>query len=240
MKSHGFDILYEHGPCLVVNKPGGVLTQAPPGIDSLEVRIKQFLKERDHKTGNVYLGVPHRLDRPVSGVMVFAKHVRAARRTAEQFQGRIVRKKYWAFVEHKPSCDEGTWTDWTRKVPGEARAEIVGPKDEEAREATLRYKIIGELSFGCWIEFEPITGRMHQIRIQAASRGHPILGDDLYGSNRPFGPEVEDPRAQWIALHARSIEFRHPMTREKLVVTAPLPVHWTDLGINEYLIAESV
>ena len=83
---NGFDILYEEGPCLVVAKPGGVLTQAPPGIDSLEVRIKRFLKVRDSKPGNVYLGVPHRLDRPVSGVMVFAKHVRAARRIAEQFQ----------------------------------------------------------------------------------------------------------------------------------------------------------
>src|SRR6187402_2524929 len=84
----GFDILYEHGPVLVVNKPPGLLTQAPPGIDSLELRVKRFLKEREQKPGGVYLGVPHRLDRPVSGVIVLAKHVRAARRISEQFEAR--------------------------------------------------------------------------------------------------------------------------------------------------------
>ena len=84
MTPDGFDILYEEGPCLVVSKPGGILTQAPPGIDSLEVRIKQFLKVRDDKPGKVYLGVPHRLDRPVSGTMLFAKHVRAARRLCDR------------------------------------------------------------------------------------------------------------------------------------------------------------
>jgi len=88
----GFKILCEQGPCLLVAKPGGVLTQAPRSIDSLELRIKSFLKIRDNKPGRVYLGVPHRLDRPVSGVMVFAKHVRAARRIAEQFEGRTVQK----------------------------------------------------------------------------------------------------------------------------------------------------
>ena len=99
IRPEGFDILYEEGPCLVVVKPGGVATQAPPGIDSLEVRVKEFLRVRDSKAGNVYLGVPHRLDRPVSGVMVLARHVRAARRLSDQFEARTVRKTYWAVVE---------------------------------------------------------------------------------------------------------------------------------------------
>src|SRR5690242_5724533 len=104
------EVLYEDGPCLVVNKPGGLLTQAVPGVDSLEVRIKEVLKKRAGKTqGDVYLGVPHRLDRPVSGVMIFARHVRAARRLAEQFEGRMVRKTYWALVEGEVADDTGVW-----------------------------------------------------------------------------------------------------------------------------------
>src|ERR1700757_2259751 len=94
----GFEILLEDGPVLVVQKPAGIATQAPPGIDSLEARIRAFIKERDAKPGNIYLGIPHRLNRPVSGVMVFAKHVRAARRLAKQFEARTVRKLYWAAV----------------------------------------------------------------------------------------------------------------------------------------------
>ena len=131
IRPEGFDILYEEGPCLVVVKPGGVATQAPPGIDSLEVRVKQFLRVRDSKPGNVYLGVPHRLDRPVSGVMVLARHVRAARRLSEQFEARTVRKTYWAVVEGKVSPDCGTWTDHLRKIPDAAQVEVVAPDHPE-------------------------------------------------------------------------------------------------------------
>src|SRR5438552_16225005 len=121
----GFDILYEQGPCLVVNKPGGLLTQAPPEIDSLEVRVKRFLKARENKPGNVYLGVPHRLDRPVSGAMVLALHVRAARRLSEQFEERRIRKTYWALTEGSIEPAEGTWTDYLRKINGEPRTVVV-------------------------------------------------------------------------------------------------------------------
>src|SRR5437763_1057582 len=117
------EILFEQGPCLVMLKPAGLLTQAPPGIDSLELRLRTFLKQRDLKPGNIYLGMPHRLDRPVSGAIVFARHVRACRRLSEQFSGRLVRKRYWTFVEGTVSPSAGTWEDWLRKVPGEARAE---------------------------------------------------------------------------------------------------------------------
>ena len=93
------EILYDNGPCLVVNKPAGVLTQAPAGIDSMEVRVKAFYREREEKEGNIYLGLPHRLDRPVSGAIVFARHVRAAQRLSSQFENRTVTKVYWAVVE---------------------------------------------------------------------------------------------------------------------------------------------
>jgi len=228
---NGFDILYEEGPCLVVAKPGGVLTQAPPGIDSLEVRIKRFLKVRDSKPGNVYLGVPHRLDRPVSGVMVFAKHVRAARRIAEQFQGRTVKKKYWAVVEGNVTPEQGAWRDHIRKIPDIAQAEVVDRGHSEGRVAVLRYRVLAHLNEASWLEIELETGRMHQIRVQAASRGHAVVGDWLYGSSATFGPQTEDIRGRWIALHAQTLRFRHPMTREPVEQTAPLPVPWLALEL---------
>src|SRR5918994_2063289 len=122
-------ILYDSGPCLVVNKPPGLLTQAPAGIDSLEVRVKAFYREREAKEGNIYLGVPHRLDRPVSGAIVFARHVRAAQRLSMQFESRTVTKMYWAFVEGPVEPDEGIWTDYLHKRHGMAQA-IVVPEDD--------------------------------------------------------------------------------------------------------------
>lgn len=231
LRPRGFDLLYEKGPCLVVVKPGGLATQAPPGIDSLEVRVKEFLRIRDGKTGKVYLGVPHRLDRPVSGVMVLARHVRAARRLAEQFEARTVTKKYWAAVEGEVSPSAGTWTDHLRKIPDSAQVEVVSPEHPDGRLAVLHYRVLASDGRMSWLEIDLETGRMHQIRVQAASRSHPILGDAQYGAVFPFGPVTDDFRLRWIALHARSLEFRHPMTRELVSQTAPLPAAWQALPI---------
>jgi len=223
------EILYESGPCLVVNKPSGLLTQSPLGIDSIEVRIKAFLKAREHKPGKVYLGVPHRLDRPASGVMVFGTHARATKRLAQQFEGRLVTKIYWACVEGYVSPRDGTWEDHLRKVPDEARAEVVAADHAEGRPAVLRYKTLQTAEWGTWLEIELETGRTHQIRIQAASRGHAVLGDAQYGSTTAFGPQHDDVRLRAIALHARSLMFRHPMTQEQVEVIAPVPVYWPAL-----------
>lgn len=233
MSSPGFDILYEQGPCLAVHKPGGLLTQAPPGIDSLEKRVKAFIKVRDEKPGKVYLGVPHRLDRPVSGAMVLARHVRAARRLSEQFQGRLVRKLYWAFVGGCPDPRQGTWIDYLRKVPDEARAEVVDSDHAGGRKAVLHYRVIARTDRGSCLAIELETGRTHQIRLQAASRGHPVLGDAQYGSNDVFGPTCEDARDHWIALHARRLGFRHPMSREPVCVTASLPSWWDAIQLPD-------
>ncbi|HEY4309278.1 MAG TPA: RluA family pseudouridine synthase [Pirellulales bacterium] len=222
-------LLYEDGPVLVVRKPAGLLTQAPPGIDSLEARIKSWIKERDSKPGNVYLGVPHRLDRPVSGTLIFARHVRAARRISEQFEGRLVRKVYWACVAGTVTPEAGTWTDFVRKVPGEPRAEIVAADHPEGREAVLHYRILQVRPWGTWLAIELETGRTHQIRVQCASRGHPVLGDQLYGSTTAFGQQHDDERLRAIALHGRSITFRHPMSQEMVSVTAPLADEWDEL-----------
>lgn len=223
------DILYEEGPCLVVAKPAGLLTQAPPGIDSIESRIKAYLKERDSKPGNVYLGVPHRLDRPASGALVFARHVRAARRLSEQFEARTVRKTYWAAVEGIGLPEAGTWRDFVRKIPEEPRAEVVPEEHADAREAVLHYRVRGSGDGWTWLEIELETGRMHQVRLQCASHGYPVLGDAMYGASATFGEQQEDERLRSIALHARRLEFRHPMTHVEVSVEAPLSDDWRQL-----------
>src|SRR6476646_7596677 len=142
----GFDILFEDETCLAVAKPAGLLTQAPLGIDSLEYRIKRFLSERDSSAGEVYLGVPHRLDRPVSGAIVFAKTLKAAQRISKQFENRRVEKTYWALVEGSVVPTEGTWTDYLKKIEGEPRSVVVDASDPGGRKAILHYKIVQRLS----------------------------------------------------------------------------------------------
>src|SRR6476646_4634528 len=120
------EILCEDGPLLAVNKPAGLLTLgAVPGVPTLERQVKQFLKDKYQKPGNVYLGIPHRLDRPVSGVVVFGRNSKCAARLAEQFRERKVRKVYWALVERPPDPPEGELVDWLLKAPDQARVEIV-------------------------------------------------------------------------------------------------------------------
>jgi 23S rRNA pseudouridine1911/1915/1917 synthase len=223
-------VLYEDNHCLAVSKPAPLLTQGvPPGIPTLEAWVKAYLKERYHKAGNVYLGIPHRLDRPVSGVVLFARNTKAARRLAEQFQERRVRKVYWAFVEGHLPQTEGCWEDWLLKKPEEARSDVVAATVAGAKRATLHFRCLEHLSEGTLLELEPETGRMHQIRVQSAHRGHPVRGDVLYGARQAFGPPAELPRDRVIALHARSLTFLHPIWYEPITVTAPLPSLW-DLG----------
>jgi RluA family pseudouridine synthase len=226
------EILYHEGPCLVINKPPGLLTQAPLGIDSLEVRVKEYLRQREQKEGRIYLGLPHRLDRPVSGAILFARHVRAAQRLSAQFEDRTVTKVYWAFVEGEVTPDEGTWTDHLHKRHGMAQAEVVPPADPRGKLAVMKYRVLDRNNCGTWLEVELETGRTHQIRVQAASRGHPVLGDAQYGSKIPFGKQFEDARLRAIALHARQLGFRHPMTKEPVDVFAPVPPAWRALEPN--------
>lgn len=220
-------IVADMGACLVVNKPGGLLTQGPPGIDSLERQIKTLIRTtRDSNTGKVYLGVPHRLDRPASGVMLFARNVRAARRLASQFRDRTVGKKYWAVVEGCVAEDAGQWTDYMRKLPDQAKSVISCENAEGSQMARLRFSVIARNDRCSWLEIELQTGRTHQIRLQTSHRGHPIIGDWLYGGGERFGPVTHDIRKRWIALHAREICFSHPISRERLTMTAPLWDHW--------------
>jgi 23S rRNA pseudouridine1911/1915/1917 synthase len=235
----GFEVLYEEGSCVAVAKRGGLLTQAARGIDSLEVRIKKFLMAREKREGGVYLGMVHRLDRPVSGVLVMGTNRRTARRLAEQFQGRMVHKVYWALVEGRFEEDEGTWRDYLRKIPNVAHAEVVEENSPGAREAILKYHVVQRRDNLTWLQLQLETGRMHQIRVQAAARGCPIVGDQQYGAKLTFGPQCEDVRERLIGLHARELGFRQPKSWERILVEAPLPTPWHELGITEDVATET-
>jgi 23S rRNA pseudouridine1911/1915/1917 synthase len=228
-------VLYEDNHCLAVAKPAGLLTQGvPAGIPTLEAKARAYLKEKYHKAGNVYLGIPHRLDRPVSGVVLFARSSKAAARLAEQFRDRKVLKAYWAVLERSPAGElppaEGVWEDWLLKVQEESRTQCVAPETPGAKLARLRFRRMGEREDGALVRIEPETGRMHQIRAQAGSRGWPVRGDVLYGARLPFGPPAELPRDRSIALHARALTFLHPIRYEPITVTAPLPDSWGAWG----------
>ncbi|HEX5443443.1 MAG TPA: RluA family pseudouridine synthase, partial [Pirellulales bacterium] len=214
------ELLYESGACLVVRKPAGLATQAPAQFDSLEKRIRAWLAQREPRAEYVYLAVPHRLDRPVSGAMLFATRRRAAFKISRQFERREIKKIYWACVEGRVEPSEGTWTDHLRKIYGHPRAEVVDPEAAGAQLAVLRYRTLGMTPWGSWLEIELETGRTHQIRVQAASRGHAVLGDAFYGGSAPFGPQHHDERLRAIALHGRSLEFTHPHTGQRVTVTA--------------------
>ena len=225
----GFDILHEDEACLVISKPGGLLTQAPLGIDSLEVRIKKFLRERDAVEGDVYLGVPHRLDRPVSVVIVFAKHRKAARSISNQFERRKVEKTYWALVQGDVQPESGTWIDHLKKVEGDPRSVVTGENDPEGQNAILHYRVVKHVPEpvpSTLLEIKLETGRTHQIRIQCASRGHALLGDEMYRSPHHFGPPTDDERQRMVALHARSLSFWSPAKREVMTFVSPLPDYW--------------
>jgi len=216
-------ILLEDGPVLVVNKPAGLMTDTPPrGGDALVTRVKKYLSEKYEKPGNVYLGIPHRLDKPVSGAVVFSRNSKCAARLSEQFAERTVKKIYWAVLKQRPEQPTGKLVDWLKKHPTEGRAIAAEPDDPEAKEAKLKYEVLpGDYGGFTICQIELITGRMHQIRWQSSSRGYPIVGDEVYG-----GELLED--RSGILLHARQLTFKHPIRYDEVTVTAPLPDWWPE------------
>jgi 23S rRNA pseudouridine1911/1915/1917 synthase len=230
-------ILHEDADCLAVVKPAGQFTLgtwAPPGEATLEETIRRYLGA--DRPDSVYLGIVHRLDRPTSGVLIWAKTPRAARRLSIQFERRRTVKEYWALVESASSgviqpaeWEEETWSDWLTRPGQTGRVRTVPPGTPGARLAVTRgYRgVAGGLPDGiAWLRLRPETGRTHQLRVQAAVRGLPILGDREYGSQTPFEP----PHA--IALHARSLEVRHPTLQTPMTLVAPIPPAWRGLGFD--------
>jgi 23S rRNA pseudouridine1911/1915/1917 synthase len=231
------EILFEDPHCLAVVKPAGLLTQATgatAGAPTLEEAVRRHLNPG--APGSPYLGTVHRLDRAVSGVIVWAKTPKAARRLADQFAGRAARKEYWAIIEGTraiaaagPKSDrDEVWDDWLAADPtGLIRATATALEIGAQRAITRvrRLSLVGErLPAGTtWLRLWPETGRTHQLRAQAAYRGTPILGDVLYGATRPFAPGI--------ALHARALTIRHPVLKTPLTWVAPLPAAWGAAGI---------
>jgi len=224
-------ILREGSGVVAILKPVGLATQAPPGIESVE----QWLRDRLGRDASGYLGVPHRLDRAVSGVVLMAATPRAARKLSRQFEEREITKTYLAVVETGaaaketlPGADAVEWRDLLRKIPEEARSEVVDSQALAAREAITHASWIdcaGRDEGKQLLKFMPVTGRMHQLRVQAASRGLPIVGDELYGGP-PLGDGDGDERERPILLHAWRIDYADPDSGERISVEAPLPDHW--------------
>jgi 23S rRNA pseudouridine1911/1915/1917 synthase len=234
-------VLLEDEHCLAVLKPAGQFVQgiwAPPGAQTLEQEVRAHLNPLEPAL--VYLGIVHRLDRPVSGVLIWAKTEKAARRLSVQFQRRSVRKEYWAIVEETGSPGasgklapenssenpEGTWIDWLTAPGVSGVVKALPPQSEGTRQAVTRYRFTTaeRIPTGMrWLRLWPETGRTHQLRIQTALRGLPILGDTPYGANRSF--------PIGIALHARALRVRHPILQIPLELTARLPDHWADAGM---------
>lgn len=209
-------IIYEDNHLLLVNKRAGELVQGDKSGDSCLVdEIKSFIKERDNKPGNVFCGLVHRLDRPVSGVVIFAKTSKALSRMNALVKERAIEKTYWAVSKNCPEPMEGTLRNWLSRNEKMNKSFVVadGTKDK-AKEAVLDYKVIGRSQGGYYlIEVNLHTGRHHQIRCQLANIGCPIKGDLKYGAPRS-NPDGS------ISLHARRVSFEHPVSHLKIDVEA--------------------
>jgi 23S rRNA pseudouridine1911/1915/1917 synthase len=223
------EILYEDNHCLAVAKPAGSLSTHFEGREeTLDRAAKAYLKGRYGKPGNVFLGIVHRLDRPVSGVLLFARTSKAAARLAQQFREGTVEKVYWAVVEGEVARAAGSLEDWLRKDRDTGRVEVVEPQEPGSRQALLHYQRRAGHGGLTWLEVRPQTGRTHQLRVQLAHHGSPVYGDAKYGAVHTFG------RA--IALHARALTFLHPVRYEPVTLTAEVPRAWR--GRFAYLLRE--
>ena len=211
------DILYEDNHLLVVNKRTGDLVQSDTeGTPALEDEIKRFIKRRDAKPGEVFLGVVHRIDRPVSGVVLFAKTSKALVRLNEMLRNREIKKIYWAVTEEMPPEEEGKLRHFIGRDGKTNKSHVYNTPKGDSKEALLNYRLLaGSINYRL-LEVELITGRHHQIRAQLAKIGCPVKGDLKYGAKRsnPGGG---------ISLHSRSIELVHPVKKEHVKITAPTP-----------------
>ncbi len=220
-------ILYEDNHLIAVYKPSGVLIMAEndkKDDDTLYWQVKQFIIKRDQKPGDAFLGVLHRLDRPVSGIVLFAKTSKGAARLSEQFRERTISKTYHALVEGIVEMDKGTLVDAIRKDSTSLRAIIGGTSvgDEVSSEAVLHYQVVSRSKNNTLLKIKLETGRFHQIRAQLSAIGHPIVGDSKYGSKEKLSDGS-------IALCATNLEFTAATMDEQIVVSIPYPSLWTDL-----------
>jgi 23S rRNA pseudouridine1911/1915/1917 synthase len=210
-------ILYEDNHIIAVNKSTSEIVQGDKtGDQPLSETIKLYLKEKYNKPGEVFLGVTHRLDRPVSGVVLFAKTSKALTRLNEMFRNQEVKKTYWAIVKEKPASQEGRLEHYLIRNEKQNKSTAFDTERSDAKKAALTYRLIAHSDTYYLLEVQLETGRHHQIRCQLAKMGCPIKGDLKYGFPR------SNPNGG-ISLHARSVEFIHPVSKEKIYLTAPVP-----------------
>ena len=222
-------ILFEDNHILIFNKAVGEIVQGDKtGDECLAETLKAFIAQRDGKPGKVFLGIPHRLDRPVSGIVVFAKTSKALSRLSEMFRTGDVHKTYWALCCKAPGEPSGELEDWLIRNEKMNKSFIAkgGRNTPGAKLARLRYRLLGDTERYSLVEVDLLTGRHHQIRCQLAGMGCPIKGDLKYGAPRsnPDGG---------ISLHSREIKFVHPVRKDEMDVIAPPPTSWK--GIERFL-----
>ena len=208
---------YEDNHIVVVNKTSSEIVQGDKTGDTpLSEMVKQYLKEKYNKPGNVFIGVTHRLDRPVSGLVVFAKTSKALPRLNEMFRNGEVKKTYWAIVKECPKETEGELVHYLVRNEKQNKSYAYDKEVKNSKKAVLHYKLIGHSQNYYLLEVDLKTGRHHQIRCQLAKMGCPIKGDLKYGSPRS-NPDGS------ICLHARTVQFVHPVSKEMIRLTAPVP-----------------
>jgi 23S rRNA pseudouridine1911/1915/1917 synthase len=211
------DILFEDNHLIAINKQiADIVQRDKTGDEALEDKVKTYIKEKYKKPGEVYLGVTHRIDRPVSGVVLFARTSKALERMNELFQKKMVEKTYWAIVKDKPPKTEDTLIHYIKRDQGKNKSYCSEKEVPGSKQAITHYKLIGASDNYFLLEISIETGRHHQIRSQLAKIGSPIRGDLKYGYSRsnPDGG---------ISLHAKVIKFVHPIKKEMLIIEAPFP-----------------
>lgn len=210
-------VLYEDNHIIIVNKAAGEIVQGDKtGDASLCDTLKEYLKEKYNKPGNVFVGLPHRLDRPVSGVVVFAKTSKALERLNEMFRIGAVKKIYWAISRECPAQPSAELSGWILRNEARNKSFVYPKEVKGSKQALLNYRTLAQSDNYTLIEVELKTGRHHQIRCQLAAMGCPIKGDLKYGAKRS-NPDGS------ISLHARYVEFIHPVSKSLISITAPVP-----------------
>ncbi len=220
------EVLYEDNHIIIVNKaPGEIVQGDKTGDTPLSETVKDWIKATHNKPGNVFLGVTHRLDRPVGGVVVFAKTSKALTRLNEMFRNGDVHKTYWAITANTPEPPQATLTNHLYSIEHNNKTYISPVPRKDTKESSLRYRVLARGERYTLNEVELLTGRKHQIRVQLAGIGCPIKGDLKYGAKRS-NPDGS------ISLFARHIEFIHPVSKQLISVTAPVPDDrlWTELA----------
>ncbi|HLG33275.1 MAG TPA: RNA pseudouridine synthase [Bacteroidia bacterium] len=211
------EILYEDNHLIIVNKKASDIVQGDKTGDMpLSVKVKEYLKKKYEKPGNVFVGVIHRLDRPVSGAVIFAKTSKALERMNDMFRQHDVLKIYWAVVRNKPEPPLGNLIHYLKKNEEQNKSYVFEQGTKGALQSELRYRVIGKSERFFLLEVIPKTGRHHQIRVQLSAIGSPIKGDIKYGYERTNEGGA-------IHLHSRRVEFMHPVNKSMLNVIAPLP-----------------